>query len=204
MREKQQKLQGTLPVLFPPITLEREVLNVSKSNQHSMPNFNDNIERPAESWTYPYVAAALDFRGGMKVKIRKEPKTKVGYTIVPKIAFYHTNKTVLGFLDEFCEQHNLQPTFKNESGRKSYELHIGKRDDIEKITKIVQPYLIAKTISADILVTEIIPGLNNGLHSYKEGFLELMKYVTEFKKHIGKSESSPKYSLQYFKDEWDM
>mgnify|MGYP002762389001 FL=1 len=204
MREKRQKLQGTLPVLFPPIVLEREVLNVSKSNQHSMPNFNDNIERPAESWTYPYVAAALDFSGSLKINIKKESKAKVGYSIIPKIAFFHTNKSVLGFLDEFCDQHNLQPTFRDESNHPSYTLHLGKRDDVEKMIQIIQPYMIAKIVSADILVTEIIPGLNNRKHSSKEGFIELMEYVTEFKQHLGNTESNPKYSLQYFKDEWDM
>jgi|APHM01.1.fsa_nt_gi hypothetical protein len=169
-----------------------------------MANSSGDIERPAEPWTYPYVAGALDFGGSITNQVSKAEDTRVGYSIVPAIKFHKTNPTVLGFLDEFCQEHNLKPGFRDEPT--NYVLRIGRRADIEKLLRLVEPYMIAKVEPAMILLNEILPGLNDRRHSSKKGFIELMGYVDDVKRCSEATDklSDAKYTQEYFRDEWDM
>ena len=110
------------------------------------------------------------------------------------------NQTVLGFLDEFCEQHGIEPTYNT---RNQYpRIEISKRDDLATILELVRPFLIAKHEPVEILLEDLIPELKAGKQSSEEGFYELMGIVDKYRELSYKDDA--KYDQAYFRDEWDM
>ena len=160
----------------------------------------DQIERPAEPWQYPYVAAVVDFGSNIKMNIRKDDEARVGYYIVPDIEFNHTNPAVIGFLDEFCREHGLNPRMRERPGN-NYRLDVSRRDDIGDLLRLVEPYVIGRYDVVSILIEDLLPGLDNRLHSSEEGFVELMGYVDQIREQTASSKT-PQYDQDYFRDKF--
>lgn len=158
-------------------------------------------ERPAQNWKYPYVAAAVDFGSNLRVSVSKASDTSVGYRISPQLHFTNTDKTSLGFLDEFCEQHDITPTLREDGS--SYRLEVNRRDDLERLFRLVQPYLIGRHPESEILLKNLLPGLQMGKHSSKEGFLKLVQHADRLRAESG-VRKDVKYDEGYFRDEWEV
>lgn len=158
-------------------------------------------ERPAEGWKYPYVAGAVDFGTNLRISVSKANDTKVGYRISPQLHFTNTDQTPLGFLDEFCEQHDVHP--KTRSDGSSYRLEVNRRDDLERLLRVLEPYLIGRAPEAEVLLKHLLPGLQMGKHSSKEGFLEMVEHADRIRELTG-ARADVKYDEAYFRDEWDL
>jgi hypothetical protein len=158
-------------------------------------------ERPAEGWKYAYVAGVFDFGTNLSISVQKSGSHKVGYQIQVKLEFSNSDKAALGFLDEFCETHGIDTRFR--SLENSYRLEVGNRDDIELFLRLVQPYVIARHGVVEILLKNLLPGLELGKASSKEGFYELMEYVDEIRSQTS-GRSNPKYDQAHFQNEWGM
>jgi len=157
-------------------------------------------ERPAEGWKYPYVAGAIDFGSSIRVDVAKADDRKVGYVIIPAIRISKNNPTVIGFLDEFCTEHGLNPNFRDDTN--TFRLEISKRQDVLKFLKLIRPYLIVRHEEAALLVEDLLPGLDAGKGSTEEGFVELMGYVDEIRS-LTRSEN-PKYDQDHFREIWEV
>lgn len=158
-------------------------------------------ERPAQGWKYAYLAGVVDFGSNLMVSVRKSQSAKVGYQIQFQLAFSNNNKVALGFIDEFCEMHEIDTKFRSLEG--SFKLEIGKRTDIELFLRLVRPNLIARHDAVEILLKNLLPAVDMGKGSSKEGFYKLMGYVDEIRQHTS-GRSNPKYDQEYFRDEWGM
>lgn len=166
----------------------RHILQVDKPNEP---------DRPARSWKYYYMAGAVDFGSNISVGVGKTPDTKVGYNIHPKLHFSNRDQTVLGFLDEFCEIHGIEP--QHRETKTSFRLELNRRDDIHHLLRLVRPHLIARHEEAELLLKHILPGLEMGKASSREGFLELMEYVDQIR-----IRDDVKYDEAYFREEWEL
>ena len=158
-------------------------------------------DRPANNWKYAYVAGVVDFGATFTMNVVQRNDRAVGYVIQPQVNITSHEKTSIGFLDEFCEQHDVDPNLRQKRDR--YKLEINSRDHIEKFLKLVQPYVIARHDEIEIMVKHLLPGLELGKGSSKKGFVELMAYVDEIRSRT-KSRREPKYDQAYFKDEWNV
>jgi hypothetical protein len=157
------------------------------------------IERPDEDWKYPYVAAVVDFGANFQMSVAKAGSRAVGYSITPSIIIQNTNSTAIGFLDEFCENHDLDPRLKEKEY--NYSIQIARRDDLKTFLRLVEPFIIARTEPVRILLKNLLPGLQMGKQSDEEGFIQLMGHVDEIRKHTTQR-SEPKYTQDYFRDEF--
>lgn len=157
-------------------------------------------ERPAESWKYPYVAGVVDMGSSLTVNVAKDDNTRVGYIIGHKVEITSTDPTVLGFIDEFCDEHGIQPLLKEDD--KTYRLTINRRDDLELFFRLVQPYLLQRHEQTEILLNDLLPGLNEGKPSTEGGFYEMMEHV-EAIRELGNTRTR-KYDREYFAEEWNM
>lgn len=165
---------------------------------------SEQIDRPAEPWTYPYVASAVDFGSNLKVVIRDVDDAAVGYRLVPTLYIANPNRPVMGFLDEFCENHGLHPLIREKGENPTrYQLEITRRDDLHHFLRLIQPYVIARQVPVDVLVEDLLPGLDEGKHSDEEGFLELMGYVDQIREHTHGT-GKRKYTQEYFRDEFGL
>lgn len=157
--------------------------------------------RPAQKWKYPYVAGAVDFGSNLRVSVQKAADTKVGYRIAPQLHFTNSDRTPLGFLDEFCEQHDMHP--QTRSDNTSYRLEVNRRDDLERFLRGVEPYLIGRAEETEILLKNLLPGLQMGKHSSKEGFLKMVQHADRIREIAG-LRTDVKYDEAYFREEWDL
>lgn len=161
----------------------------------------DQIERPAEPWQYPYVAAVIDFGSNISITIRVDDEARVGYQIEQSIHINNTNPAVIGFLDEFCRNHGLNPRVRERE--QNIRIEIARRDDIRDLLRLVEPYVIARYEPVSVLLNDLLPGLDDRLQSSEEGFVELMRYVDEIRSNT-KAKNDPKYTAHYFRDEFDL
>lgn len=162
---------------------------------------SEEPDRPADGWKYAYVAGAVDFGSSLSVKVSKSNRRKIGYGIAPQMLISSTDKTVLGFIDEFCEAHDIVPRFRET--KTSKRLEFSKRDDLLKFLKLVRPYLISRHAEVEILINDLIPGLETGKGSSKEGFYELIGYVDQIREETQAS-TDVRYDQDYFREEWDL
>jgi hypothetical protein len=160
---------------------------------------DDGIERPDEPWKYPYVAAATDWGSSIRILVRSDDSYAMGYQIRPDLRFHHSDRGVLGFLDEFCENHGLRP--RRRETDTGYRLEISKRDDIDHFLRLVRPYLIARMEVADLLLDDLIPMLDEGIQSDEDGFLRIMDVVDQIRDHTHGT-GQRKYDKDYFLDEF--
>lgn len=157
-------------------------------------------ERPLQGWKYAYVAGAVDFGSNLKVTVTKTDDRKVGYAILPSLTISNRNRAVVGFIDEFCEQHELDPNLRTDKG--SNILSITKREDLKRFLELIRPFLVARFEAVEVLVDDLLPGLKAGKGSSEEGFVELMELVDEIRDLTYKD--AGKYDQAYFRDEWNM
>jgi hypothetical protein len=163
----------------------------------------EQIDRPDEPWKYPYVAGIIDFGSNIKVRVTTQNQSRVGYVISPQLFISSTDPAVMGFLEEFCENHQLKPLFDTKDEGRTITMKVTKRDDVRRLLLIVAPYVIVRREVVAILTEDLIPGMEAGKQSDEEGFVELMGYVDEIREHtIQRSE--PKYTQDYFRDEFDL
>jgi hypothetical protein len=162
---------------------------------------NQEPDRPAESWKYPYVAAVVDFGSNFSINVTQRDSRSVGYAINARIYINSTDETVLGFLDEFLHQHGIEPNVTNTDT--STRLEVNKRADLDLLFRLVRPYVIARHEEVEIMLKNLLPGLELGKQSSKEGFMDLIQHVDKIRKAT-KGASQAKYDEAYFRDEWDM
>jgi hypothetical protein len=161
---------------------------------------DSSVERPDEHWKYPYVAGVVDYKSNIQANVGKASDRAVGYMINVELYISTPNPTGIGFLDEWCETHGLSPRVRElEHG---FRLEVTKRGDVEHFLRLVRPYLINRFELAELILTELIPALNEQLTNTKEGFIETMDTIEEIRKHLKSSDH--KYTLDYFWNEWDM
>ena len=146
------------------------------------------------------MAAVLDYGSNFQVKVAKSSSHSVGYKIGIEIHVSTKHPTAMGFLDEWCETHGLNHTVREWSDK--LRLEVARREDVERLLRLVRPYLIARYEASELILTELIPALNERLPSTKEGFIETMDTVDEIRNHL--KDANSKYDVDYFWNEWDM
>lgn len=164
-------------------------------------NDQEQIERSDEPWKYPYIAATIDFGSNFQIKVLVESESRVGYVISPQLYINSTNPAVMGFLEEFSENHGLNPRFRERED--TIRMEITKRTDVRDLLRLVAPYVIVRRNAVAILLDDLLPGLDAGKQSDEEGFVELMEYVDEIRSHTTQR-SEPKYTEDYFRDEFGL
>lgn len=157
-------------------------------------------ERPLQEWKYSYVAGIVDFNSSLTVSIQEMSDRKVGYGIIPKLRVTNPHRGSIEFLREFCEEHDISPRVGPRNN--TFRLEVTKRNELRKFTSLIQPYLIARYESVEILRTRLLPGLEHGVGSTKKGFIRLVRYADRIRERT--SSAGSKYDESYFKDEWDI
>jgi len=88
---------------------------------------------------------------------------------------------------------NRQPTI---------EANIYVKSDIRNFLAPLLPMLKEKQEQAIIMLREIIPRLDRGVHLNKEGFIELMKWKELLDREKPMGNEDRKYTVKYFQDLW--
>lgn len=161
----------------------------------------DNKNRPDEAWKYPYVAGAFDFGSNFTVRTKHREDSRFGIIISPQILFDSTDAAVLGFIDEFCMNHGIEPRLREQEA--NYRLSITARDYVRDFLQLIRPYVLSRSPEVEILLDDLIPALENRAQSTEEGMLEVMGYVDEIRKHTVQRRE-PKYTQDYFREQFNL
>ena len=146
-----------------------------------------------------YVAGVIDATGSISVQVKKDSSRLVGYAIVPTIQIKKNDPRIIHVLDNWAQEHNVFASIRETDTTTTFI--ITKREDLETFLRSVRPFVIVKSDQIEITLHEILPRLDDGAASTKEGFVELMEYVDMVRDQSGPS-SRHKYDKSYFEEEW--
>lgn len=158
-------------------------------------------ERTDQFWKYPYMAAAIDFGSSISPQIGQSDTSAIGYQFSIRFSISTNDKTVIGFIDEFCENHDIETKLR--SNKSSYQVVITQPKDIRKLLQLTEQFIIARSEAARILLKHLLPGLEMDKDKDKAGFIKLMGYVDEIRE-LTRSGGQVKYTQDYFRDEFGM
>jgi len=154
---------------------------------------------------YQYFAGLLDGDGGMAQKIIRSKGAKNGFLFALNV---YVSATACENLTKFFE--SAQEKFGIHFSKAIYKTknvtmldwYVCRRDEVKKLLQNIFPYLIIKKEQARIILEEIIPRMEEGLHLTKEGMIEIMYYADLLSALHKKGKR--KYSQRYFKDLWGL
>lgn len=146
-----------------------------------------------------YVAGAFDWGSTLRIRVRKANQYKINYTIEPTVEFRKKNGAVMGLLDEWCNQHGVEHTI-NELDNGEWRFTISKRKAVWRFLEEVYDYSVIRHDALEVILNEIKPRMEDDEHLYRQGFMELMQFVDEARKHTERD--AVKYDWQYFNEKW--
>lgn len=153
-----------------------------------------------------HLAGLIDGNGNISIKVSKEKDYTLGYTFRPEISIRRQTEDdpVLGKLVAYSEEYGVQySTYKEENLDGGISFVVKDRDSIVRFLEPLLPYLITKYFIAESLLEEVIPAMETGKHRDKEGFVELMEFVEEFRNYSA-NKGTKKYTKEYFVEEWSI
>lgn len=155
-----------------------------------------------------YVAGALDWSGGLYVSIEESKSSRVGYQLKIHLDLKTTRPLSMARIEDYRDELLISGTvWVNEREGRSdlYHLRIYRLDDLKKFLEGVFPYLAGRHDAVRLLLDYLIPMMEDGKGSSKEGWLEMMEVVDEFREHTADhARGRVKYDSAYFREEWNM
>ena len=104
----------------------------------------------------------------------------------------------------YCDAHDVNCHVSsleaNEDRSDQYIWGVQGISDTRTLLTPLRDQFIVKREQVDLLLDEILPRMEQGVHHEKEGFLEVMYHVDQFNSYKGGSRGQ--YTLDYFEDLW--
>jgi hypothetical protein len=118
-----------------------------------------------------------------------------------RISRRNEDDPIFGMLMEYCEENGVIKY--NISERQNSIVWITKnKEDIKRFLSPMREYFVSSYERAELMTGVIIPSLEDGKHTEKETFYELVGVVDQMRK--GKRSLSVKYDQEYFAEEWSV
>lgn len=158
----------------------------------------------------PNIAGVVDAEGYFGTDIAQQKDCKLNHNIG---SYFQLTMNTKDDIDRFCSwaegEGITHSRFVKERKSENRENHIcvkiSKRGDVKKFIEIIAPYLSkTKLIQAIILYNEIIPRLEKGEVSNKQGFIECVSWIDLQRTFKGARSVDCKYSTEYFEALWDI
>lgn len=158
-----------------------------------------------------HIAGVLDAVGTVSVHVSKNDKYSIGYQfqgVVRIIRPMDDNDPIMGKLMAYCDEEGVKYSVSEKShgpnrDSQSYELMVKNPDSIRRFLEPMLPYLVTQYEKAVVMLEQIVPRLEDGLHREKSGFYELMEFADMIRQDNRRG-TELKYTQQYFEDEWSV
>jgi len=159
--------------------------------------------------TTAQMAGLFDAEGSIRLGPNRQPNY-LNYGLVPSVMMKQVQDKTM--LEDIFESYNdyiefdyglCERTNENDPHRQpTVEVNIYAKSDIKNFLAPLLPMLKEKQEQAIIMLREIIPRLERGVHLHKEGFIELMKWKELLDREKPMSNEDRKYTVEYFQDLW--
>lgn len=165
-----------------------------------------------------YLAGLVDGDGAIFPAVRapylqQGRKKKSKFTIVPQtvVALYELDFEAIRLLNTILDdvESNLGINInryirENKDGSGIwFRFGVYSRSGAKKFLGAIYPYLIIRRKQAKIILEEIIPRMENGVHLNKEGFLEIINFADQISALNGHGVRK-KYTYDFFKELWGL
>ena len=164
---------------------------------------------PHYTLTHSYSAGLFDGDGCISMEVFKAEYYSTGYLQRPKVSLTQVRQEndVVDHLCEFADrlgvEYNVRDVPQQEEGyMPKFEFTIRNRDSVKTYLQALLPHLVVKEEQARIMLEEIIPRMDRGMHTNKRGFLKIMEHADRMNEMKGGKRG--KYNLEYFENEWGM
>lgn len=158
-----------------------------------------------------HLAGVLDAVGTVSVHVSKNDRYSIGYqyqAVVRVIRPMDDNDPLMGKLmaysDELGVKHSIsEKSHGPDSDSKSYEWFCKNPESIRRFLEPMLPYLVTQYEKAVIMLEQIVPRIEDGLHREKQGFYELMEFADMIREDNRRG-TELKYTQDYFAEEWSI
>jgi hypothetical protein len=168
-------------------------------------NFSPNVKVRTSQ-----VAGLFDAEGSIRLSPFKQPNNCLNHCLKPALTMGQVQDKTM--LEDIFESYNDYIEFdyslrkrnnENDPHRQPIvEVNIYTISDIKNFLAPLLPKLKEKQEQAIIMLREIIPRLERGVHLNKEGFIELMKWKELLDREKPMGNEDRKYTVEYFQDLW--
>jgi hypothetical protein len=155
------------------------------------------------------MAGLFDAEGSIRLDISGKPHPGSLHRSTPAADMVQVqDKTSLEMVfDRYCDVSDVEYTLNKREARDQIRQPIAKArvrsaEDIRKFLTPLLPLLYEKRRQAVIMLREILPRYEDGVHLTKEGFIEMMKWKRELDREKPMGQDDRKYTVEYFKELW--
>jgi hypothetical protein len=159
-----------------------------------------------------HLAGVIDAIGTVTVRVTKNERYSIGYqysAVVQISRPANADDPLLGKLLAYCDEYGAKYKLTEESdddGKgESYRWACNSPDSIERFLEPMLPYLVTEYESSVIMIEQILPRIEDGLHTEKQGLYELMEFA-DMVRETNPRRRSPelKYDQDYFAEAWSV
>lgn len=168
----------------------------------------ENEWKSVEDIQIAHLAGVFDAIGSIRLSVIKDSDYRIDYNLRPSLILLRPDRDdpVLGKLMQYSEECGIKYSIIEQSHGKDGSVSLQWTvQDIENVRLALEPmmkYLVTKFFPAELMLTEILPALENEKHRSKDGFYEIMGLsdkLREYKSDYG----NVKYTQKYFAEEWE-
>lgn len=150
-----------------------------------------------------YIAGVVDSIGLFRADVREDNAMKVGFSLRPSFRINRSgsDKVVLGMIDEYCQEHGVNPRI-NDKGTTT-QLEVRDPDELRQFFGPLEPYIIQQHEQLAVFMGELVPAVEEGKHTTKEGFIKTMDIVDKIYEKDS-TVANRQYDAGHFKRKWSM
>lgn len=153
------------------------------------------------------VAGSIDADGTIVLRVCEDDHMRIEYTFAPRVEVMQLHDDrLMHALGAYCDRLDVTcyvgDRYVKDPDRQHYLWRVSGIDNVKQLLEPMRSKFIVKREQVEILLDDIIPRLEDGVHHDKAGFLEVMYYVDRLTAQ--NSSSGRKYTLSYFEELWGM
>jgi hypothetical protein len=177
---------------------------------------SENVTQPetrqhsVENEQVAHIAGFFDAAGNVSISIFKDAEYGLGYGLQPKLELRRPSEDdpMLGKLMEYCDDEGVRFSISEVSQGTDEESPrivwtVKDPDSIERFLRPLMEYLVTNYFRAELMLEVVLPAIEQDQHRTEQGFYELVG-VAEKLREGKRLTTEPKYTQEYFEDEWSV
>lgn len=155
-----------------------------------------------------HLAGVIDAIGNIRVSVIKDSDYRIDYDLRPMVQLTRPNKEdpllgkLMQYSDEVEAKYSIIEKQHDTGDGVSIEWKVEGSENIEAVLDPLLDYMVSKFHPTVLMLTEILPALEDGEHRTKEGFYEIIGMNDELREHKS-DHGNVKYTQEYFAEEWE-
>lgn len=160
---------------------------------------------PMAALNHKQLAGIIDGDGHVGVQIRANDANRLDYQMHPNVGVSQTRDDRLvnalsAYGDRCGVAYSVTERTRDEPYGDQFNWSVTGTENTKRLLEPIQSDLLVKREQATLLLEEIIPRMESGLHLDRRGFVELMGFVDRLRSF--NSGGGSKYTQEYFQNLW--